>query len=127
MAEESKEYVAPKLKPLDSEFGAGMFVTWEDGDSKEIVLTNWGQYEKEIKDELKTAFHADVLRIDDREYVIGEKVIDTTSINLMKALKPFLMKATDAGKKAVCLDISRKGLSKETTYFIKELTPKKSK
>ena len=114
----------PEIKPIDTEFGEGEFVNWKDGETKIVVITNFGQYKKEVKLQngdkvIKDALYADVLKVDGQEFPIGEKIIDTNSVNFIKSIKPFLI-GKDL-KSAVCLKISRKGQNKETTYFIENV------
>ena len=118
--ENEKEIV---LSKIEKDFGTGMYLSWEDGETKEILIANWGCYEKETKYGIKTAFRASVLLADGKEYKLGEKIIDTTSINFQRTIKPYLLRADAENKLSLLLEISRKGENTKTVFFIKELTP----
>ena len=107
-----------QLRKLDNSFGEGKYLSWKDKESKRVVITNWGVYDK-IDEEGKTqlAFRCDVLRVDDIEFLPGNKVIDTTSLNFHKAIKPFVM--TD--KNAIYLEIERIGEKQKTNFKIRAL------
>jgi len=119
--ENEKEIV---LSKIEKDFGTGIYVSWEDGETKEVLIGNWGCYDKETKFGIKTAFRASVLLADGKEYKLGEKIIDTTSINFQRAIKPYLLRADAEKRLSLLLEISRKGDSKNTVFFIKELNAK---
>lgn len=102
--------------------GEGKFLNWEDGETKIIVLHNWGQVDRDGRLNLE----ADVLKIDGVEIKVGEKIIRTNSINFIKAVKPHLQAAEKEGKNAVLLKISRQGLQANTKYFVEKVKPKET-
>jgi len=105
-----------KLRAVGDDFGEGQYLGWKDGETKKVKITNWGVYDK--KDDTgksKISFRCDVLKVDDVDYAAGQKVVDTTSINFHKAIKPLL-----AGKD-MCkmnLKIARVGEGMNTKYLM---------
>ena len=107
----------PKLRKIDANFGEGKYVSWKDGDTKKALIANWGVYDKpDDEGNNKIAFRCDVLKLDGTDYPNGTKIIDTTSVNFHKAIKPFLNKTG-----AVLLEITRIGEKKKTAFKIKEI------
>jgi hypothetical protein len=115
------------LSKIENDFGTGFFVSWADGETKNVMLANWGIYKKETDQGPKIAFRASVLILDGKEYCLGEKVIDTTSINFHKTIKPFILKAEKENKLTLQLEISRKGDKRNTVFFMKEIEMVKKK
>jgi hypothetical protein len=119
MSEEKKI----ELKPIDKDFGTGVYCGWEDNEEKNVLITEWGQYEKDTDKGKKLCFRATVLNIDGRKYEVGEKMIDTTSIAFQKAIKPYILEAMENEDTTLCLRIIRVGEGKDTKYSIKKIKP----
>ena len=107
-----------KLRKIDDTFGEGKYLSWKDKDVKKVLLTNWGVYDKSTDNGSSClSFRCNVLNIDGKKYLLGSKIIDTTSINFHQAIKPFLQ--TD--KTTIHLKIKRIGEKKKTSYEIEEV------
>ena len=108
-----------KLRLLGADFGEGKYVTWKDGDTKKVLISNWGCYDKKDEDgNEKLAFRCNVLNVDGKEYILGQKIIDTTSINFHKAIKPFVMEPEKIDQ-PLHLEITRIGEKKKTTFQVR--------
>lgn len=117
----------PVLSKISEDFGTGKFVSWEDGETKQVLITNWGQYVKKTDDGNKIAFRAAVLNMNGREYLLGDKIIDTTSMAFHKEIKPYVLDADKLKQMVLNLEITRKGDKMKTTYFIKLLALPKAR
>lgn len=105
-----------KLRALGEDFGVGRYVSWKDGDTKKVLISNWGVYDKpDDEGKLKLAFRCDVLEIDGKMFSKGQKVIDTTSINFHKAIKPLL----NGKLEKAYLEITRIGEKQKTAFVMK--------
>jgi ERCC4-type nuclease len=121
---------------IGKDFGEGKYLKIEDGDERIVLIADWGSETRETKfknkkgeEEIKIVeyFCADVLFADGKRYEVGEKVLETSSINFKLAVKPFVLKAQEDGKNTLGLRIIRSGSSKETTYIIKEMSTSEMK
>jgi len=118
--DEQKSFVAAERTPIKTydHIGVGHYIGWDDGESKVVVVTNWGEISKEFKGDMKPGLGMDVLKIGDAEFALGDKVIETSAVSLMNALKPFLA-AADAAKTTVLkLRITRRGMNQNTIYAV---------
>lgn len=116
-----------ELRQIDEDFGTGIYVSFKDGETHNLLITNWGVYDKEIEPgEKKLSFRCDVLNLDGREYLLGKKIIDTTSMAFHKEIKPFIINADAQKVKELHLEISRKGEKRNTTFFITKVGSKKN-
>lgn len=114
----------PVLREIEQDFGTGKYVSWADGDTKKVIIANWGCYDRETEHGKKLAFRAIVLNVDGKQYSVGDKIIDTTSTNFQKTIRPFLMRAKERDKLSLYLEISRKGDKRNTVFFMREIDMK---
>lgn len=101
----------------------GKYLNFEDGSTTDIVIVNAKLGKKldpqDINLPAKTAIQADVIEQDGKKV---EKVIDSTSIKLLLALKPILANKDGTMRKGeVKLRVMRVGEKKQTQFSVKEL------
>ena len=103
---------------IDWELFASDYVKIEDGNTVELVLSNWKQTQKLIEGENRDGIYFDVTQEDGKDV---KKKLDTTSKTLINALKPLVQNAEKEGRTEFKCRITRTGLNKNTRYAVKEL------
>jgi hypothetical protein len=112
-----------KRQPLTKDCLEGKYVKWEEGESKIVVLGNWGQVKKEFKNKDGSvnetlAIEADVYNIDGKEYVEGEKMISQSSFAFKKAIFPLL---ENSEHQAIKLRIVNTGKKNAPAFFMEKV------
>lgn len=107
-----------ELRSIGKDFGEGKYLSWKDGETKKVLIADWGVYDK-LNDEgkLQLSFRANVLNCDGVEHLVGNKIIDTTSINFHKSIRPLI----EGVNEPIHLEITRIGEKKKTTFQIKKV------
>ena len=107
----------PTLREIGKDFGESKYLSWADGEKKNVLISNWGVYDKQTDNGVRLAFRCDVLNVSGIKYNLGTKVIDTTSLNFHKAIKPFLK----TENQTLYLEIQRTGEKKKTVFTMRGL------
>lgn len=89
------------------------FVNLEIGAAKSLKLTNWRQ---------GSWFDMPGLRFDvlEEDSKPTNKVFNTTSKRLIRALKPIIIKAEERGSSVISMSIQRTGEGLNTSYKVRE-------
>lgn len=94
----------------------GKFFKLEDGQSKTVKMANWRESEILFRGEKKLGIEADILTVNGN--AVSDKILSTSSLQLIQGLRPFFEAAEAEGKTEVEVIISRKGIATDTKYEV---------